>query len=168
MSPSPNGVDHHAAINAMPVSRVLSKEARRIVLRSHGDEAIVAAQAPAAVAEPLDATADVAGEEGLGLRDAERGCVEERQAANAAGCVRSDRAAIGRVHDHVAGVVEQVRRLEIRRRAGQLQVLCDAERSAYFALDAHPPVEVDRDGAAEAVVAETGTIRVAAFREERR
>src|SRR5215831_5151333 len=91
MSSSPNGVDHHAAVNAMPVSRVLSEKARRVVIRSHGDEPVVAAQAPAAVAEPLDAAPDVARQERVRLRNAQGCLVEEREPADAAGCVRRNR-----------------------------------------------------------------------------
>src|SRR5215467_7062501 len=88
MSSSPNGVDHHAAINAMSVSRVLSEETRRVVFRAHGDEPVIAAQAPAAVPEPLDTAADVTGQEGVGLRDAERRFVEDRQPADTSGRIR--------------------------------------------------------------------------------
>src|SRR5262252_7308338 len=92
MSTSPNGVDHHAAVNAIPVPRVLSEEARRVVLRSHRNEAIVAAHAPAAAAvEPLHASAHVAGQKGVSLRDAERRGVEHRESANAARHVRRQR-----------------------------------------------------------------------------
>src|SRR5215467_15918823 len=78
---SPNGVDDHAAVNAIAVSRVLSEKARRVVFRSHRDEAVVAADAPAAAAvEPLHAGADVAREERLGLRNPERRGVEDREA----------------------------------------------------------------------------------------
>src|SRR5215470_16234039 len=168
MSSSPHGVDHDAAVKAMPVSRDLSEETRRVVIRSHGDEPVVAPQTPAPVAEPLDATAHVARQEGVGLRNAEGCLVEERQAADATDRVRRDRGVIGRVHDHVAGVIEQVRRLLIRRHAGELQVLGDAEVAADFALDADPAIEVELDSPAETVVAEAGSLRVAAFGEERR
>src|SRR5690349_3616456 len=92
MSTSPNGVDHHAAINPIPVSRVLSEEIRRVVLRSHRDEAIVAAHAPASAAmEPLHAGADVAGQESVRLRNSERRGVEHGEPADSARHVRRQR-----------------------------------------------------------------------------
>src|SRR5262249_50356652 len=118
ISSSPNGVDHHAAIHTIAVSRVLSEEARRVVLRSHRDEAGVAADAPAAAAvDPLHAGADVAREERLGLRNPERRGVEDREATDAARRVRRQRRCVREVNDDVAVVVEEIRRLEIRRHA---------------------------------------------------
>src|SRR5215475_4136729 len=105
MTTSPYGVDHDASVHAIAVSRVLSEKARRLVLRAHRDEAVVAADPPAAAAvEPLHAGAYVARQERLGLRDPERRGVEHRQAADAARRVGRQRALVRQVNDDVAVV----------------------------------------------------------------
>src|SRR5687767_12849561 len=100
-------VQEHPAVDAVPVPVFLSEEGRRLVLRPDGDEAVVAAQAPSA-GVPVHAAADVARQERLVLIDGERTPLVERQAADAGGDVRHDRAGRSRHHE-VAAVVEQVR-----------------------------------------------------------
>src|SRR2546423_13301206 len=146
-------VQQHAAVDAMAVAGLLSEERGRVVLRFQRDEAVVAAQAPAA-GVPVPPPPDVAREERLVVEDAERFLLERAQAADAARDVRNDGAPVRCGDDNVAAVVEKVRRLQVRRAAGQRQVLRDAERAADLTLDADIAVEVDRDAAAEIVVAE--------------
>src|SRR2546426_2257379 len=82
-------VDENAAVYAVPVARLGTKEARcseptaYIVLGSNRDEPIVGAEAPAAV-EPLDAAADIACEKCLGLVDPEACLIKYSQATHAA------------------------------------------------------------------------------------
>src|SRR5215475_8269781 len=66
----PPRVNQHARIHPVAVPCLLAEEARRVVLRLHRGEAIVGAQAPAAV-EPLHAAAHVAREKRLRVVDAE-------------------------------------------------------------------------------------------------
>src|SRR5688572_32356271 len=75
-----NGVENRTAVDAVAVSRLLSEEHRRIVLGLHRDEAIVAAQTPAA-GIPLHTSADVAREERRGVVDADGRALEQAQAA---------------------------------------------------------------------------------------
>src|SRR5689334_2108835 len=107
-------VENHAAVDAMAVARLLTEERRRVILRLHGDEAVVAAQTPAP-GVPFHAAADVAGEERLGVVDAEARALEETESADAASDVRHHRALPG-VDDDVAAVVEDVRRLHVTER----------------------------------------------------
>src|SRR5262245_9419830 len=166
---SPARVDQQSAVDAVAVPRLLSEESRRLVVRSNDVEPVVAAHAPARrVVEPLDAAADVARQKCGLVADAERGFIEQRHPADAAGHVRNDGAARRRRHDEVAGVVQQVWRFPVRRRAAELQILRHAERAGHFALDADVPIEMDLDGSAESIVAEARSRRPAAFREERR
>src|SRR5258705_2119302 len=160
-------VQEHAAVDAMPVARLLAEERRRVVFRLQRDEAVVAAQSPAA-GVPVDAAPDVAREKRLRVEDAERLLLEHARAADAARDVGHDRRPVRRGDHQVAAVVEKVRRLEVRRATGQREALRDAERAADFTLDADEPVEVDRDAGAESVVAEARPLCVGALREERR
>src|SRR5688572_30035373 len=150
----------------MPVPRVRSPERRSVVLALDCDEAIVATESPAA-GVPLQAAADIAGEECLGVVDAQAGALEERLAADATGDVRHDRPACG-VNDHVAVVVQQMGRSCVgERRAVDVETLRDPERTAELTLDADVAIEVHRDAAAEVVVAEARTLRVLSPPEER-
>src|SRR5262249_13199614 len=97
---SPSYVDQQAAIDSVAVPRPGSEEVRSGFLRLHRDEPIVAAHSPASV-EPLHAAADVPCEERFGVRNVEARLVEERDAANAAGHVRRDRAPGRQRHDDV-------------------------------------------------------------------
>src|SRR5207237_8665159 len=160
----PSNVQQHAAVDAMPIPRLLPEERGRVVFLLHGDEAVVAAQSPASRV-PVDAAANVAREERLVVRDAERFLLEHAQAADAARHVRNDGRFVRRGDHEVAAVVQKIRRLQIRNAAGQRQVLRDAERAADLALDADEPVEVDRDRAAEPVVAEDPSPRVRPYGE---
>src|SRR5262245_61207377 len=103
-----HNIEDDSAIDAMAVPGLLSPECRRIVLGLHRDEAVVTAQTPAA-AVPLHAAADVAGEEGLGVGDAETGALEQAQAADATSHIRHDRVACRRLDYQVAAVVQHVR-----------------------------------------------------------
>src|SRR5687767_825776 len=82
-------IEQDAAVYAVPVSCFLAEERRSVVLGLNGDEAVIAAQAPAARV-PVQTTAKVAGQECLAVVDGERRPIEERQAAHAAGHVRND------------------------------------------------------------------------------
>ena len=105
----PHRVDDHRAIHAMTVARVLAKERRRRIVRAHGDETVVASQPPPPVRRvPLQAAADVAGQEGFRTRHAELGSFVHRQAADAAGRVRHHGASRHRRHNHVAVVGKPV------------------------------------------------------------
>src|SRR5262249_23629907 len=118
-----NGVDDHAGVDAMRIPRVTTEEGWCVVLRSVGEKAIIAAQAPLVVRrEPLHAAPHVAGEEGLIARDADAGALEHREAADAAGNVRSHRRSPPRRHDDVAGVTEQVWRLRVATEIAELEV----------------------------------------------
>src|SRR6266850_2424198 len=168
-------VDEKSRVYAVAVPRLVPKEARRpdsprrlrVVLGSDRDEPIVAAQTPAAV-EPLDAAADIAGKERLGVVDPEVGLIEHSQAADAARHERHDRAAVGGGQDEIAAVVQQVRRLQIQRFPAELQVLRDAERASHFTFDGDVSVEVDLDARTKVVVAEAWSLRLLSFCEERR
>src|ERR1700736_2444924 len=88
---SPDRVDDHGAVDAMPVAGVLPEERRRGVLRLRGKEPVVAAQTPAAVWRiPLHAAADVASQERLGRIDAEVRLLEHGESADAARRVGND------------------------------------------------------------------------------
>src|SRR5215510_1277406 len=161
---SATDVQRDGPVDAVAVPRLLSKERRRVVLRLHGDEPIVAAESPPA-AVPLHAAADVAGEERLRVVDPELRLLEHRQSADAAGDVRDDGAVIGRVHDDVAAVVEKMRGGPIDVvDPGEVEALRYADRAAEFSFDADVPVEVVRDRATEVVVAERRFLRVLVLR----
>src|SRR5258706_2827598 len=163
---SPSDVEKHTTVDAVAVPRFLAEDIRRIVLRLHGDEPVVAAQAPAA-GVPVHAAADVAGEERLGPVDAEAALLEQAQAADAGGGVRHHGTLARRREHDVAAVVERVGRLQVRRPSADEQVLCDAEGAAHFSLDADVPIQMDRDACAKVVVAEARPPGVLALREER-
>src|SRR4051812_306147 len=75
-------VDDPGAVDAMSVPRLLPEERRRGVVRPDGDEPIIAANAPAAVRSvPLEAAADIAGQERISTVEAQAGSLEHRQAA---------------------------------------------------------------------------------------
>src|SRR5687768_11691974 len=105
-------VQQHTGINPVAVSLFLAEERRRVVLRVHRDEAVVATQAPAA-RMPGDAAAEVAGQERLGVVDRQRPPLEHRQTAHTTGEVRHDRRSIRRRDNEVGAVVQQVGRLLI-------------------------------------------------------
>src|SRR5262245_4882451 len=111
-SPSTHDIEDDSAVDAVAVPGLLSPERRRIVLGLHRDEAVVAAQTPAA-AVPLHAATDVAGEERLGVSDTEAGALEETQATNASGHVGHDGVSHWRLNDQVAAVVQHVRCLHV-------------------------------------------------------
>src|SRR6185503_10037020 len=163
---SAHDVENDAAVDAVSVPRFLSEERRRIILGLHRDEAIVAAQTPAA-GVPLHTPTDVRREKRGRVVDADLGAFEQAQAAETCGRVRHDRATSS-VDDQVAAVVQKVRGLHVCRTGDEVETLRDAEQTADLAFDPDEPVEVHRGGAAKVVVAEARTIAVARFGEERR
>src|SRR5262245_40143938 len=100
-SPLTHDIEDDSAIDAVAVPGLLSRARWRIVLGLHRDEAVVTAQAPAA-AVPLHAATHVAGEERLGVSDAEAGALEEAQTADAARRIRDDGMTHRRLDDQVA------------------------------------------------------------------
>src|SRR5712671_3447482 len=146
----------------MSVARVLVEERGRVGARSHGEESIVAAKAPAPVGRvPFHAAADVARQRRVIAGDPKTRSRERRQTADPAGGVRYERA-VRRQRDHeVAGVVQLVGSLLIARPAAELQVLRDPERARHVALDADDAVDVVGDGGAERVVAEARPVAAA-------
>src|SRR5438067_727214 len=74
---------------SMTILRLLAEERRRAVVRSYGEEAIVAAKTPAAIwCVPLQSAANVARQEGLRAGDAELRAIVHRQSADASCHVR--------------------------------------------------------------------------------
>src|SRR5262245_54598823 len=113
-----NDVENHTAVHAVTVARLLAEEGRRVILRLHGDEPVVTAQTPAS-GVPLHAAADIAGEERRRVVDADRGALEQTEAAETRRGIWHDRAA-SRRDDHVAAVVQEVRRLHVRGAADEV------------------------------------------------
>src|SRR5438552_2123687 len=143
------------AVDAVSVARVLVEKGRRVGARPHGDEPVVAAQAPAAVGRvPLDAAAHVARQRRVIASDPEARSREGRQAADPACRVRHERRMRRQRHDEVAGVVQLIGPFLIAGQAAELQVLRDAERTVHLALDADDAVDVVGEGGAQRVVAE--------------
>src|SRR5690349_21555132 len=106
----------------MSVPRVLTEKCGRVVFRLHRDETVVTAKSPAA-AVPLHATAEVAGEERVGVIDAEVSLLSHREAADSSRRVWHERT-VRRCRKHdVAAVVDEVRRFRVRGHAREVEAL---------------------------------------------
>src|SRR5262249_12776131 len=158
-------VDNHGRVYAVHVSCVAAEKARGVVLGPRRAKAIITAKPPAIVLRiPLDAAPDVAGEKGLVVRNPERRPLEHGEATNATRRVRNDRLSSPWRHDEARRVVEEIWRLDVLVQIAELQVGRGRDHRSELPLDADIPIDIERDGRAEAVVAEAG--RVALRREE--
>src|SRR5262249_47012820 len=148
-------VDQYGAVDAIAVPIIVAKEVRRAVLRFDHLETVVAAKSPTSIRRvPLDAAAEVAREERLGVENAQNLTAVQRVPADAARAVRNEGMARP-IHDDIARVVEHVRCLFM---CGDewTEALREAERSGDFALDAEKWGEVVRQRATGIVVVKIG------------
>src|SRR5439155_1908998 len=165
LSESASEVQEQGAVDAVAEPVLAAEKFRRVVLGADADEAVVAAQPPAA-GVPLHAGADVAGEGRCCIGDPETRLFEHAEPADPADDVWHNGALVRYGHHEVAAVVQDVGRPLIRRRTAELERLREAERPADLAFDADVAIEVDTDRCAEVVVAESRLLGISVFGEE--